>query len=179
MADNTIVLMQVPEIEGSSTLVGTDPGKEGSHEGWLPIESCTFALSRDAGAVDSLSEDEAEGEKPVHSIAPVVIKRRADSSTAPLLQWLANKEAPLKETVLIDYCTRSGRFYLRYELTDVEIVSSSIGFTAPDALTETITLTYGHITVVHRPIDIEGEVDAAGEDKAEYEIPRAQGGGAG
>ena len=178
MADNAIVLMQVPEIEGSSTLVGTDPGQDGSHEGWLPIESCAFALSRDAGAVDSLSEDEAEGAKPVHSIAPLVIKRRADSSTAPLLQWLANKEAPLKESVLIDYCTRSGRFYLRYELRDVEIVSSSIGFTAPDALTETITLTFGYITIVKRPIDIDGEVDVTGESTAEYEIPRPQGGGA-
>jgi len=169
-----VVLMLVPEIEGSATLVGTDP-QDGSHEGWLPVESCSFTFSRDASAVDSISDEEGEGVKPVTTAAPVVIKRRADGSTAPLLAWLADKQAPLKEKVLIDFCLPSGRFYLRYELRDVEIVSCTIGFNAPDALSETITLTYGHITIVHRPIDITGEVDITGEGMAEYEVPRSEG----
>ena len=52
MADEIAVLMHVPEIEGSSTLVGTDPGSDGSHEGWIPIESASFSFSRETTAVD-------------------------------------------------------------------------------------------------------------------------------
>jgi type VI protein secretion system component Hcp len=170
-----VVLMLVPEIQGSATLVGTDPGEDGSHEGWIPVDSCSFGFAREASSVDSTDED-GTAVKPVPTAEPVTIKRRADGSTAPILAWLANKEAPLKEKVLIDFCIPSGRFYLRYELKDVEIVSCAINFSAPDALSETIKLTYGYIKIVQRPIDITGAVDPSGGGKADYEVPRSDGG---
>ncbi len=169
MAEDATVLMFVPEIEGSATLVGTDPGLDGSHEGWIPVESCTFTFSRDLGAVDSVSDDDAEGIEPTSQVQPITVKRRADGSTAQLLMWLATKpEERKKDQVLIDYCAPSGRYYLRYELKGVMIVSSSIAYTAPDDANETITLTYDRIAIMQRPMDITGEVMVSREGMAEY-----------
>jgi hypothetical protein len=173
MTSEVIVLMNVPDVHGLATLKGLDPGKDGSHEGWIPIESCTFSLSRKETATAKPGE-ENDAVKPVHTAAPVVIKRRADASTAPLLAWLADKTAPVKEEVLIDYCMPSGRYYLRYELHDVEIVSSAIAFTAPDNLTETITFTYGRLVILQRPVGIGGEVDVDKPTEAYYEVPRPE-----
>ena len=158
------VLMWVPDIEGASLLVGLDAGDE-NHQGWIIIDSCSVGFSRDSTAVDTKNDPQAETQRPTR-IEPVVVKRRADNSTSKLLMWLAQPSK--KESVLIDYCHRSGRYFLRYELAGVEIVSCSIAFDAPDTLTETITLTFDHIRILQRPIGKLGEVQVHREDRAEY-----------
>jgi type VI protein secretion system component Hcp len=163
MAEST-VLMWVPEIEGASLLIGLDPGAE-NHQGWIPIDSCAVGCSRVSTGVDT-KDDPAPDAPPPTRIEPVVVKRRADNSTAKLLVWLAKPSK--KDTVLIDYCHRSGRYFLRYELIGVEIVSCSIAFEAPDTLTETITLTFDHILIRQRPVGMLGDVQVDREDKVEY-----------
>ena len=176
MADEFAVLMFVPEIEGSATLVGTDPGQDGSHEGWIPALSCSFGLERKATAVDSTSKDESEGVAPETEIEPISVKRRADGSTAELLMWLANKDEDQRrrEPVLIDFCSSSGRYFLRYELKGAELVGCSVGFTAPDDLSETLTFTYTDITIFQRPIDMSGEVLVEKETKTEYHVRKEE-----
>ena len=171
MADEIAVLMHVPEIEGSSTLVGTDPGSDGSHEGWIPIESASFSFSRETTAVDP-EADHDDAPEPVTRVEPITIKRQADRSSAQLLMWLANEDQTerKKEKVLIDFCSSSGKYYLRYELHGVELVSSAVSFSAPDDLSETLTLTYDYISVLQRPIDISGTVVTSKEGVAEYTV---------
>jgi hypothetical protein len=72
--------------------------------------------------------------------------------------------------VLIDYCTSSGRYFLRYELQDVELVGSSITYGEPDTLTETLTFTYTTLIICQRPIDVSGEVMTDRETKTDYDV---------
>jgi type VI protein secretion system component Hcp len=171
MAEESTVLMYVPGIKGSSTLVGTDPGKDGSHAEWIPINSCSFTLNRNATVSDGADEKEASS-KPPTNVDPIEIERQADQTSADLLAWLALKDVNerRKDEVLIDYCARSGRYFLRYVLQNVEIVSCKIGFKAPDDLTETITLTYSHIAIRKRPIDENGVVQFKREQSVEYTV---------
>ena len=171
MADETTVLMFIPGIKGSSTLVGLDPGEDGSHEEWIPVTSCSFGITRRSTSSDAKEEGDAQGTHPT-SVEAIEVERSADRTSADLLTWLASKEERerRKDKVLIDYCTASGRYFLRYELERVEIVSSKMGFRAPDDLSETITLTYRRITIKNRPIGLDGQVQVGREQKAEYTV---------
>jgi len=88
------------------------------------------------------------------------------------LTWLANKDGSegKKEKVLIDYCLPSGRYYLRYELVGVELVSCSITYSDPDQADETLVFTFDEIRILQRPIDEFGEVDIGAETVAEYVV---------
>ena len=175
MANDTTVLMQVPEIEGSSSLVGYDPekGEDGSHVGWIPIHSCSFSFRKDTTVADRETDEEAEAPGRTTRVDPLTIKRSSDNSSAKILMWLADKAR--KDQVLIDYVVPSGRYYLRYELEDVELVSCSIGYTEPDDVAETLVLTYNKIRVIQRPINISGEVDTDKKHVAEYVVYQKSG----
>lgn len=171
---DTTVLMFVPEIEGSSTLKGYDPeiGENKDHTGWIPVESCTFGFSREDTVSDKTDEDESEVSGPVTQVNPITVKRSSDYATAPLLMWLANKDKDerKKDQVLIDYVVPSGRYYLRYELAGVELVSCSLSYTDPDQAEETLVFTFDEVRILQRPIDSRGEVDVGAETVAEYQV---------
>jgi type VI protein secretion system component Hcp len=169
MSDTT-VLMSVPEIEGSSLLVGYNPGDE-DHQGWIPIDSCSFSVKREATAVDASGDDDEPPGVPPTNAAPMSVKRRADNTTAKFLTWLAHPEevGRKKETVLIDFCHRSGQYFLRYELSGVEIVSCTIAYSDGE-LSETLSFTFDHIKIFQRPIAETGEVDLSRQQMAEYAV---------
>ena len=50
----------------------------------------------------------------------------------------------------------SGKYYLRYELTGMELVSCSISYKDPDQSNETLVSTYDQVRILHRPIDPSG-----------------------
>lgn len=170
----TAVFMSVPEIEGTGTLVGYAPGEDGSHEKWIPLASCSFHFEREeATAVDPDSDDEAADTTPTTVVNPMKVERMADVTSAPLLMWLAAKPddpARKKEEVLIDYCARSGKYYLRYELKGVELVSCSVSYQAPDEVKEILTMTYDRIAIYQRPIDVNGEVDTTKTTETHYTV---------
>ncbi len=173
MAD-AVVFMQVPEIEGTGTLYGFDPGEDGSHEGWIPVASTSFNFEREeATAVDQDTDGEAEPAAPTTVVNPMRIERTADITSTQLLMWLAapaDDDARKKEVVLIDYCLPSGKFFLRYELKGVELVSCSINYQEPDEVKETLTLTYEEITIFQRPVDLNGEVDVTKTTESTYTV---------
>ena len=178
MKDGATVLMYVPDVEGSSTLIGFDPepGENGDHTGWLPVQTCGFGLSRSVQGADAVSDEDVEHRGAKMEAQPMTVKRVADFSTAQLLVWLANAEGAerKKEQVLIDYVMPSGRYYLRYELSGVEIVSCSLGFQEPDDATETIVFTYDRIRILQRPVTESGAVDSSQETVAEYVVTEAE-----
>jgi len=171
VADETTVLMYIPGIKGSSTLVGLDPGDDGSHEEWIPVTSCSFGIARRSTSSETKDDGDAQGTHPT-SVEAIEVDRSADITSADLLTWLASKEERerRKDKVLIDYCTGSGRYFLRYELERVEIVACKMSFRAPDDLSETITLTYQHITIKNRPIGLDGQVQVGREQQADYTV---------
>lgn len=177
MADTT-VLMYVPEFIGSSTFTGYDPevGESMDHTGWIPVDSCSFSLTKESSAADKPGSDEGEKVGTMTQVGPISVKRSADYTTADTLAWLAAsvkaKEGPglKKEKVLIDFCLASGRYYLRYELLGVQVVSCDLDY-GDDDVTETLEFVYDLIRIKTRPILPTGEVDVGGEDVAEYEVP--------
>jgi hypothetical protein len=180
MGNETTLLMYVPEFIGSSTFQGYDPevGENKDHTGWIPVDSCSFALSKDATATDKSGSGEADAAGLTIQVGPISVKRSADYTTADMLAWLATsvkeKDGPgvVKEQILIDFCLPSGRYYLRYELLGVQVVGCDLDFNEDD-VGETIKFIYEKIRVLKRPILPSGEVDVGGEDVAEYEVPSA------
>ncbi len=178
MATETTVLMYVPEIVGSSTFQGYDPelGEDKDHTGWIPVDSASFGLNKETTAADPKGSEEATHTGTMTHVDPVTVKRSSDYSTADLLVWLANKDEKgrKKEQVLIDYVLASGRYYLRYELVGVEIVSCGLDYSDdPGDATETLVFTYDEIRIRQRPILESGDVDVGGEDVLEYIVPRS------
>ena len=173
MAD-TVVFMSVPEIEGTGTLVGTNPDDDSNHDKWIPVESCAFTFERtESEAVDPEGTEEDREEDLTTVVNPIRIERISDITSAQLLMWLAaesDDESRKKETVLVDYCSRSGKYFLRYELEGVELVSCSMSFQAPDEAKETLTLTYDKVTIYQRPIDKNGDVKTDKETQTEYTV---------
>jgi type VI protein secretion system component Hcp len=174
MANETTVLMKVPDVIGSSTLEGFDPGPDGKHTEWVPVHSCSFSFSRDETVVDpSKEESESEAKAPPTRVDPFTVKRTSDYSTADLLQWLAEKPADpneKKRDILVDYVMPSGRYYLRYELTGAEIVSCALSYTDPAQADETLVFRFDHVRIFQRPVDITGTVDVGAETVAEYAV---------
>ncbi len=182
MAEIT-VLMNVPEIIGSSSLRGYDPepGEENDHTSWIPIDSCSFTLTKDASSAAAVDGSEVEHVGTMLTVEPITIKRSADYSTADLLAWLATKDEQgnglRKEVVLVDYCLASGRYYLRYELTGVQIFSCSLSFDDSSGdVTETTKYIYEKVRILRRPITAEGAVDIGGQNEMEYVVPSSSGG---
>lgn len=178
MKDGATILMYVPDVEGSSTMIGFDPepGEKGQHAGWLPVVSCGFGLARAVQGADAKADEDVEHRGAKMNADPMTVKRVADFSTAQLLVWLANSDGTerKKEQVLIDYVMPSGRYYLRYELTGVEIVSCNLAFQEPDDATETIVFTYDRIRMLQRPVTESGQVDSQKERVAEYVVTEAE-----
>jgi len=168
------VFMKVPDIEGTSTLVGSNPGDDGSHEKWIPVISCSFDFQRDEADV---SDPKAGSDKkemvPTTIVQPITVERVADVTSAPLLSWLAAKpEDPdrKKDEVLIDYCVRSGKYFLRYKLSGVELVSCALSYAEPHDAKETLTLTYDRIAIFQRSINSVGEVITTERNEAKYTV---------
>ncbi|MEZ5978995.1 MAG: type VI secretion system tube protein Hcp [Planctomycetota bacterium] len=171
MTSDITVLMKVEDIEGSSTLEGYDPEPNGSHVGWIPIESCSFNFHRDVTVADEDSDDESEVRGSPNRVDPLTVKRTSDFTTAKLLMWLANAEnKEPKRAVTIDYVVPSGRYYLRYEIEGAELVSCSLSYQEPDDASETLVFTFDKVKIFQRPIGESGEVDTSKEDVAEYVV---------
>lgn len=181
MAEIT-VLMYVPEVIGSSTLKGYNPekGEDKDHTAWVPIDSCSFTLTKDVSSADTAGGEEVEHVGTQVSVEPITVKRSADYSTADLLAWLATKDEQgnglRKEKILVDYVLASGRYYLRYELTGVQIFSCGLSFDDSSGdVQETTKFIYEKIRILQRPIDAMGEVDIGSEDVMEYVVPSSSG----
>jgi hypothetical protein len=130
--------MFIPGIKGSSTLVGLDPGDDGSHEEWIPVTSCSFGITRRSTSADAKDEGDAQGTHPT-SVEALEVERSADRTSADLLTWLAAKEGASGAGQGPDrllHCERPLLPALR--VGRVEIVSSKMGFRHPDDLSETI-----------------------------------------
>jgi len=179
MAEAT-VLMLIPGITGNSTFVGFDPepGEEGDHTGWIPVDGCTFKFARKDTVSDAKKDEPNDAAKPATTVDPFTITRTSDYTSAEILMWLAragSKDAKLDEPVLIDFCHPSGRYFLRYELSGVELVAGSLSYSHPDEAKETLTFTYDEVTVYQRPVDEKGMVDLEAEHRTHYVVELPEG----
>ncbi len=173
MAGDATVLMKVPGIEGNSTLVGSAPEPGETHEGWIPIDSCSFSVQHQAEATDSeeIRDDDASHERIRARLEPITVKRTADSTTAQLIEWLANVGDGRKkeEPVLIDYVSRTGRYYLRYELEGADLVSCKLSEDDEGNVTEEFKLTFDRVVIYQRTVGDAGFVDITGQTQVEYD----------
>lgn len=173
MADEEIiVLMKIPGIEGNSTLVGFDPEPGETHQGWLPLEGCSFAMARKASGTEAdegeLSDD---AQKIPVKVEKLSIKRSSDSATADLVGWLANEsEGRKKDDVIIDYVARSGRYFMRYVLDGADLVSCKLSVDEEGNVQEEFELTYDYLAIHHRRINAAGQVEVDSETMVDYEV---------
>ncbi len=181
MSDVTI-LMTIPEITGSSTLIGHEQEEPFGYEGWIPVKSIGFQLARThADTSASTPAPGEDGDPPPNTIEtqvrPIDISRTCDNTTADILYWLSNKDSSqtTKSEVFIDFVHDSGLYYLRYLLKGVQLVRGELEFGDPDDATEKLTLTYDEVWIFQRRILESGQVDLESKsDPLVYRVPGAE-----
>ncbi len=166
MAEEVLILMKVPGIDGTSRLRSATPDEE--HVDWIPVDGCDFGLQRPVKTIEKDAKPPSEEEREIRpSFEPITLSRTIDEVTPQLMTWLVARD--VREMVKIDHCNAQGQHFMRIELEGVQLVSLTIGFRAPNTFTETAKLTYNRITVHQRTFDEMGNLTTRGHSTS-YQV---------